>query len=331
MEHHITLKLTNLAKTRKEVNKWYLDSCCGQHMVSSSVFILNCEELFNEVEITVANSHTIYARSRGQIQLESHDTGYCIHISDVLVVPELQYNLLTLDQLMKCGVAVQTIENELHLIYDEIIGKATTEGGVFVLDFESPNTSGDNQHIIVLDPPGHPSPPTWSHPEETNYQRRGHDGTFRALAVPVASTTNPADTRPQAVEEGEEITSETIVATTETANTEVGGWARAIWPRVQQPTGWNIAEGWNTTQGWDAVDVRWIMENTSLGEAIAAETGWGNITKGPTAEEAEETEAAEEPEVTEEAPEAEEEESLSPHLIPITTVTGSNFHSRMLH
>ncbi|CAI7924314.1 unnamed protein product [Closterium sp. NIES-54] len=105
MEHHITPKLANLAKTRKEVNKWYMDSCCGQHMVSSSIFILNNEELFNKVEITVANIQTIHARSRGQIQLESHDTGYSIHISDVLVVPKLQYNLLSLDQLMKRDVA----------------------------------------------------------------------------------------------------------------------------------------------------------------------------------------------------------------------------------
>ncbi|CAI7930818.1 unnamed protein product [Closterium sp. NIES-54] len=173
MEHHITPKLTNLAKARKEVYKWYMDSCCGQHMVSSSIFILNSEELFNEVEITIINSLTIYARSRGQIQLESYDTGYCIHISDVLVVPELQYKLLSLDQLMKCGVVLQTTENELHLIHDgNFIGKATSEGGVFVLDFESPKTSGDNQHIIVLDPPGHPSPPTWSHPKETDYNGR---------------------------------------------------------------------------------------------------------------------------------------------------------------
>ncbi|CAI7795007.1 unnamed protein product [Closterium sp. NIES-54] len=221
MEHHITPKLANLAKARKEVDTWYLDSCCGQHMVSSDVFILNRERLFNEVEITVANSQTIYARSRGQIQLESHDTGYCIHISDVLIVPELRYNLLSLHQLMKCGVSLQTTENEMHLIYDGIfIGKATSVEGVFVLDFESPKISGDNEHILVLDPPGHPSPPRWSHPEETDCHQPGLDGTFRALAVPVASTTNPTDTGPQAVEEGEETTSETTAAPTASTSTE---------------------------------------------------------------------------------------------------------------
>ncbi|CAI7891443.1 unnamed protein product [Closterium sp. NIES-53] len=274
-------------------------------MVSSNVFILNSEELFNEIEITGANNQTIYARSRGQIQLESNNTGYCIHISDVLVVPEIQFNLLSFNQLMKCGVELHTTENELHLIHEgNFLGKAKSENGVFVLDLESPKTSGDNQHIIVLDPTGHPSPLTWSHLEETDYQQPGLDGTFRALAVPVASTTNPADTGPQAVEEGEEITSKT-------ANTEVEGWVQAICPRVQQPTGWNTAEG------WDAMDARWVMENTKLGEAIAAKTGWGNITEGPAEEEEEE-----EPEVTEEASEAEEEESLTkygPHLISITT------------
>ncbi|CAI7799941.1 unnamed protein product [Closterium sp. NIES-54] len=293
MEHHITPKLANLAKTRKEVNTWYLDSCCGQHMVSSDVFILNRDRLFNEVEITVANNQTIYARSRGQVQMESHDTSYCIHISDVLIVPKLRYNLLSLHQLMKCGVGMQTTEDEMHLIYNGIfIGKATSVEGVFVLDFESPRTSGDNEHILVLDPPGHPL-----------------DGTFRALAVPVASTTNPAETGPQAVEEGEEITSETAVETTEPTSTQI------FWPSVERPT------GWNTTKGWDAVDMRRIMENTAMGEAIAAETGWGNIANVLIEE------AAEEPKITEEAPEAEEEESLmeyGPHLLPITT-DGRNY------
>ncbi|CAI7930229.1 unnamed protein product [Closterium sp. NIES-54] len=58
------------------------------------------------------------------------------------------------------------------------------------------------------------------------------------------------------------------------------------------------------------------MENTAMGEAIAAKTGWGNIANIPIEE------AAEEPEITEEAPEAEEEESLTeygPHLLPIMT------------
>ncbi|CAI7848549.1 unnamed protein product [Closterium sp. NIES-54] len=70
------------------------------------------------------------------------------------------------------------------------------------------------------------------------------------------------------------------------------------------------------------MDVRWVTENTALGEAVAAETGLGNIAEGPAAEGEEATEAAEELEVIEEAPEAEEEESLTeygPHLIPITT------------
>ncbi|CAI7783215.1 unnamed protein product [Closterium sp. NIES-53] len=109
----------------------------------------------------------------------------------------------------------------MHLIYDGIfIGKATSVEGVFVLDFESPKISGDNEHILVLDPPGHPSPPRWSHPEETDCHQPGLDGTFRALAVPVASSTNPTDTGPQAVEEGEETTSETTAAPTASTSTE---------------------------------------------------------------------------------------------------------------
>ncbi|CAI7870262.1 unnamed protein product [Closterium sp. NIES-54] len=198
----------------------------------------------------------------------------------------------------------------MHLIYNGIfIGKATSVEGIFVLDFESPRTSGNNEHILVLDPPGHPSPPRWSHPEETDYQQPGLDSTFRALAVPVASTTNPAETGPQVVEEGEEITSETAVETTEPTSTQT------FWPPAERPT------GWNTTKGWDAVDMRRIMENTALGEAIAAKTGWGNIANVPIEE------AAEEPEITEEAPEAEEEESLTeygPHLLLITT-DGRNY------
>ncbi|CAI5460368.1 unnamed protein product [Closterium sp. Yama58-4] len=196
--------------------------------------------------------------------------------------------------------------------------------GVFVLDFESPTTSSDNEHILVLDLPSHPSPPRWSHPEETDYQRPGLDDTFRALAVPLASTTNPAHTGLQAVEEGEEGTSETAVATTKATDKKI---AQPIWPPAPQPT------GWNTTEGWDAVDVRWVMENTVLGEAIAAETRWGNVAGEAVAAEtrrgnvvgepaAEELGTVEIPEVNEEAPEAEEEESLTeygPHLIPIMT------------
>ncbi|CAI7743084.1 unnamed protein product [Closterium sp. NIES-54] len=96
-------------------------------MVGSPTFISNSKHMRRPCEITVANNGRLQAYDIGEICLEAEDTRFTIHIGNVLVFPDLQYNLLSSAQLMRCGVDIRSNcqDNTFELYYkNTYIGKA---------------------------------------------------------------------------------------------------------------------------------------------------------------------------------------------------------------
>ncbi|CAI7773710.1 unnamed protein product [Closterium sp. NIES-53] len=137
---------------------------------------------------------------------QADDTHFTIHIGDVLVAPDLQYNLLSSAQLMRCGVDIRSNckDKTFELYYkNTYIGKADDDDGVFVLNFLAQGTTGAPERTLLLKTTP-TEPMAWSHPEEMDIERPTSDGLLRLHTIPTASTSNPGGTGPATMEEEED-------------------------------------------------------------------------------------------------------------------------------
>ncbi|CAI7811839.1 unnamed protein product [Closterium sp. NIES-53] len=268
----ITPKIAGIARRNREnYNTWYLDSCCGQHMVGSPKFISESKHMRRPCKITAASNNRLKAYEIGEIYLEAEDIHLTIHIEDVLVVPNLQYNLLSSAQLMRCGVDIRRNceDNTFELFYkNTYIGKAVDDNGVFVLNLTAEGTTGDSERTLLLKTTPTEAP-TWSHLDEMDLERPASDGLLRLRAVPTASTSNPGDTGPATMEEDENNRGSA------TAEADIGGWgttpaAGTGWGNLAPTIGpWGVIEPPQTTAGggWGTFQVPEEEAEGTTGEA----------------------------------------------------------------
>ncbi|CAI7892031.1 unnamed protein product [Closterium sp. NIES-53] len=142
---------------------WFLDSCCGQHMCSSRLFVQREHQLQCEVVITVVNNQNLRTRRKGVVQLQSRETNVILQMSKVLIAEELGYNLLSVIQLMAKGIHLEADSNthEFKLYNGKgglYIGKAVLKNNVFVLDFVPDLGTTDSDEIVTFT--------SWTHPPD---------------------------------------------------------------------------------------------------------------------------------------------------------------------
>ncbi|CAI7855375.1 unnamed protein product [Closterium sp. NIES-54] len=255
-EHVVTPKIAGIARRNREsINNGYLDNYCGQHMVGSPSFIKHSRHMRRPCEITVANNGRLKAYDIGEVCLKADDTHFTIHIGDVLVAPDLQYNLLSSTQLMRCGFDIRSNckDKTFELYYkNTYTGKAADDDGVFVLKFSAQGTTGDCERTLLLKTTPM-EPMTWSHPEEMDLERPAPDGLLRLHTVPTASTSNPGGTGPATMEEEEDSGKSAIAEpdTRENITTPATGWG-SPGPAVG-PWGDVLTPEETAGSGWDAI------------------------------------------------------------------------------
>ncbi|CAI7858888.1 unnamed protein product [Closterium sp. NIES-54] len=103
--HIVTLLARN---NNRRYNTWYLDSCCGQHMVGSERYISNAVSTPIVTYVTVANNTRLRASAQGIVVLKARGSRTHIMQNDVLIVLKLRFNLLLAAQLMDYGVDLST-------------------------------------------------------------------------------------------------------------------------------------------------------------------------------------------------------------------------------
>ncbi|CAI7901340.1 unnamed protein product [Closterium sp. NIES-53] len=141
---------------------WYLDSCCGQHMVGSVRYISNISRA-HATYVTVANNEQLRANAQGIVVLQARDSNTHISFNDVLYVPDLRFNLLSAGQLRDCGVMLATdlYTHDLILTYappdtppesHKYLGRARSMDGVYVLDFDLPTCQASSDELVDLVP-----------------------------------------------------------------------------------------------------------------------------------------------------------------------------------
>ncbi|CAI7811558.1 unnamed protein product [Closterium sp. NIES-53] len=118
----------------------------------------------------------------GSIVLGSVEEDFCLHLNEVLLVPQLGFNLMSSAQLMKNGITLLGEPRKFTLKYGEKkLGTAVEQNGVFVLNFIPEHTTADSDNILSLGP--------WEHRDDIDYT---DDTVPREGVVPTSSTTAAA-------------------------------------------------------------------------------------------------------------------------------------------
>ncbi|CAI7864692.1 unnamed protein product [Closterium sp. NIES-53] len=149
---------------------------------SETRFIVNQRRLENPVVVTVANNQRLTAHWMGSIVLDSVEEDFSLHMNEVLLVPQLGFNLMSSAQLMKNGITLLGEPGKFTLKYgDKKLGTAVEQNGVFVLNFIPERTTADSDNILSLGP--------WEHRDDIDYT---DDTVPREGVVPTSSTTAAA-------------------------------------------------------------------------------------------------------------------------------------------
>ncbi|CAI5485137.1 unnamed protein product [Closterium sp. Yama58-4] len=194
-------------------------------MVGSERYISNAIPTPTVTYVTVANNTHLRASAQGIVVLKARGSRTHITLNDVLIVQNLCFNLLSAAQLMDCGVDLSTdrATRDILLHYEarnfprRQIGRAHSENGVYVLDFDIPDCSGDSHELIDLvplrfehihrrdwkHPDGRPWVPHHPHPRETALHNPNPDGICRDCHTPTTSTSAIAGRGLAAIAEAE--------------------------------------------------------------------------------------------------------------------------------
>lgn len=118
-------------------NNWYIDSGASKHMTANKNYIVNPSHQLETKEIIIANQTCVPVLCSGDVDIVTVVNGveYDITVSDVLCVPNLTTNLLSVSQLIKNGNRVIFKENAC-MIYNqqnELVGLAELVNGVYRL------------------------------------------------------------------------------------------------------------------------------------------------------------------------------------------------------
>ena len=98
---------------RSSVEIWYIDSGCSNHMTGHREWLVDLDERKKSI-VRFANNRVIQAEGAGNVVVTKQDGKQAI-ISDVLYVPGMKSNLISLGQLLEKGYSVRTVDNLLEV------------------------------------------------------------------------------------------------------------------------------------------------------------------------------------------------------------------------
>lgn len=118
-------------------NNWYIDSGASKHMTARKDFIVNPSHKSDTKEIIIANQTSVPVLCSGDVNIVTvtNDVQYDITVSNVLCIPDLTTNLLSVSQLIENGNKVIFKENAcyIHNKKNEVVGQAELIDGVYRL------------------------------------------------------------------------------------------------------------------------------------------------------------------------------------------------------
>ncbi|KAK3035077.1 hypothetical protein RJ639_032579 [Escallonia herrerae] len=101
--------------TEKNDEMWFLDSGCSNHMAREKSLFLDMDSTVN-TKVKLGNGTIVQAQGKGSIGVQTKQGTRFIR--DVLLVPDLEHNLLSLGQLLENDYTLQ-FQDKCCIIYDK--------------------------------------------------------------------------------------------------------------------------------------------------------------------------------------------------------------------
>ncbi|KAK3007967.1 hypothetical protein RJ639_014055 [Escallonia herrerae] len=101
--------------TEKNDEMWFLDSGCSNHMAREKSLFLDMDSTIN-TKVKLGNGTIVQAQGKGSIGVQTKQGTRFIR--DVLLVPDLEHNLLSLGQLLENDYTLQ-FQDKCCIIYDK--------------------------------------------------------------------------------------------------------------------------------------------------------------------------------------------------------------------
>ncbi|KAG6655974.1 hypothetical protein CIPAW_05G254000 [Carya illinoinensis] len=99
----------------QEEKIWFIDSGCSNHMASDETIFTDLDTSI-KIQVKMGNGELVEARGKGTVAIWTKKGTKLI--KDVLLVPSLDQNLLSVGQMMENGYSL-CFENNMCRIYDE--------------------------------------------------------------------------------------------------------------------------------------------------------------------------------------------------------------------
>ncbi|XP_028189031.1 uncharacterized protein LOC114375447 [Glycine soja] len=109
-------KVLLMATTNSEednVNLWYLDTGCSNHMIGHREWFVNIDDKVKS-KIKFADNSSVIAEGIRKVMIQRKD-GQHSFINDVLYVPNMKNNLLSLGQLLEKGYSMQMKYSQMKM------------------------------------------------------------------------------------------------------------------------------------------------------------------------------------------------------------------------
>ena len=121
----------------KDVNAWIVDSGASQHMTNDSSCLQNFKVLETPIRIEIGDGRTLFATGLGDtdltVSISGVDKNCCM--KDILFVPDLSSNLISVSQVTKKGINVNFGDKNCQFTKGEkVVAVADKVGKLYVLN-----------------------------------------------------------------------------------------------------------------------------------------------------------------------------------------------------
>ena len=143
---------TALTSSTVSCTKWIIDSGATSHMCCNDKLFESLQPLQHPVKVSIGDGHELHAKGIGSVNLRVNCDGKrsSCHLRDVLYVPHLEYNLISISKAGQAGKVSRFDGSKCEIMTKEgtVIASGVCEGSLYSLTVENEcaNITSDAWH-----------------------------------------------------------------------------------------------------------------------------------------------------------------------------------------